>query len=102
MSTKSLAASSRRRAKPGEVDDLVATSDSTLARAKELATNVGQAAVETAREGYERVSDQARETYERADELVQHNPETSMAVLLGLGFISGLAIGAMFRSSSCY
>jgi uncharacterized protein YjbJ (UPF0337 family) len=88
-----------RRSVENFLDDLVA-SDTPLARAAQSAMNVGQSAVETAKQSFNQVADQAWEGYERADELVRHNPETSMAVLLGLGFVTGLVVGCMIRTSS--
>jgi uncharacterized protein YjbJ (UPF0337 family) len=79
------------------LDDLVA-GDTTLGRAAEAVKDYGQAAVHSARDGLERVADQARHGYERAGELVQRRPAESMSVVFGLGFVTGLAVGALVCS----
>lgn len=76
------------------LDDLVA-GDTTLGRAKETAREYGQAAMQTAREGVTQVAEQARHGYERAGEMVQQRPAESMAVIFGLGVITGLAVGML-------
>src|SRR5262245_32773840 len=55
------------------LDQLVA-SDSPLGRAREAVGEYSQAAVQTARDGLEQVSEQARHGYERAEAMVQRRP----------------------------
>ena len=81
------------------LDELVA-SDSPLMRVKEAAVGYGQAAMDTARESLDQISGQAREKYQRAGEVVQHHPAESMAVVFGMGFLTGLVLGVLLSSES--
>ena len=87
-----------RRSVEAFLDDLV-SGDSPFARAKEAVVDYSQAAVQTAREGMEQVSEQARQGYERAGEIVYRHPAESMALMLGVGFVTGLAAGVLMCSN---
>ncbi len=99
------------RDKVEEFLDELAASDSPLAAAKDKAMEYGQAAMDTAREGYDRASQQMREGYDRASHsmqegydragrMVRQRPAESMAVIFGLGFITGLGLGMLFSDRS--
>jgi uncharacterized protein YjbJ (UPF0337 family) len=86
------------------LDELAAGDGSRLKEAAaqygQTAVQYGQAAVQTARQGLEQASDQVREGYQRAGEMVQRRPTESMAIVFGLGFVTGLTIGMLLRSDA--
>jgi uncharacterized protein YjbJ (UPF0337 family) len=83
----------------GKVEEFLDRLASSSSKGAETAGGYAQAAVETAREGTRQVSEQARRGYERAGEFVQHRPAQSMAMVFGLGFVTGLTIGVLMCSS---
>ncbi|MGH7192114.1 MAG: CsbD family protein, partial [Candidatus Saccharimonadales bacterium] len=89
------------------IADLASHSSSTLNQALEAAMGFAEDAsgrfregAQRMRAGYEQVSDQVRERYDQVNERVRENPGQSMMAVFGLGMITGIALGLMFRSSS--
>lgn len=78
------------------LDELVA--GSTLHRVKETVMGYGESAMNAARESMEQVGGQARQQFDNAGQIVQRRPVESLAVVFGLGFVTGLALGAMICS----
>ncbi|MEX0713270.1 MAG: CsbD family protein [Pirellulales bacterium] len=69
-----------------------------IRRAKEAVAGYAQQSVQQVQEGYEHVAKQAREGYAKAGQMVEKHPAESMAAVLGLGIIAGVAVGLMLRS----
>ena len=62
-------------------------------RAKDAASEYAQDAMETAREGYEQVSERVRGGYRRAESMVQEHPAASVTGVFVCGLITGVFIG---------
>jgi len=71
------------------------TSNSTMQRAAEAATDYAQQAAASVRDGYEEVSEQVREGAEQIQKRVQEHPTQSMLACLGIGIITGVVVGTM-------
>jgi len=71
------------------------TSNSTLQRAAEVATDYAQQAASSVRDGYEEVSEQVREGAEQIQKQVKEHPTQSMLACLGIGVITGVVVGTM-------
>jgi len=71
------------------------TSNSTMQRAAEAATEYAQQAASSMRDGYEEVSQQVREGAEQVQKQVQEHPTQSMLACLGIGIITGVVVGTM-------
>lgn len=81
------------------LDDLVAD-DSTLSKAKDTAMEYAQSAARATQEGIDQARQYASDGYRRAEQMVQDRPASSMAVVFGVGFLSGLAVCLLMRSDS--
>ncbi|MEX2120152.1 MAG: CsbD family protein [Pirellulales bacterium] len=86
----------QRREIESFLDDLL--SQSGISRAKEAVAGYVQQSAQQVQEGYEHVANHAREGYAKAGQMVERHPAESMAAVLGLGIIAGVAVGLMLRS----
>jgi len=93
----------------GNVDQLIgklqqktgetrASIESFLNSLMEDAAPMMREATERIREGYEQVSQQAKQAYESASDVVVRRPVESLAVVLGLGVLTG-ALAGLFMPS---
>ncbi len=67
--------------------------DSHMGHFSEMASNYAETASESVREGYEEVARRAREGYEQSTEVLAQRPLESVVAALGVGLITGIAIG---------
>jgi ElaB/YqjD/DUF883 family membrane-anchored ribosome-binding protein len=79
------------------LDDLVNGGGSVLTKARNVASDYTQSATRAAQEGADQVREYASESYRQAGRMVQQRPGESMAVVFGIGFLSGLAVCLLMR-----
>ncbi|GAA5505857.1 CsbD family protein [Novipirellula caenicola] len=72
--------------------------DSHSGNFSEMASEYAETASETFREGYEQVARRAREGYEQSAEVLAQRPLESVVAALGVGLITGIAIGISIAS----
>jgi uncharacterized protein YjbJ (UPF0337 family) len=79
------------------LDDLVNGGGSVLTKARDRATEYAQSATRAAQDGVDQVREYANEGYRQAGRMVQQRPAESMAVVFGIGFLTGLAVCLLVR-----
>jgi uncharacterized protein YjbJ (UPF0337 family) len=79
------------------LDDLANGGGSVLTKARNVASDYAQSATRAAQEGADQVREYASESYRQAGRMVQQRPGESMAVVFGVGFLSGLAVCLLMR-----
>ncbi len=75
-----------------------ANGDSAVSRAGETVRAYAQQAVDTVQETSKQAAASAREGYAEVEGLVRQRPAESLAVCFGVGVITGVVVGLLFRS----
>lgn len=71
---------------------------STMGRATETVRAYAQQAAETVQETSKQAAESVREAYTEVEDLVRQRPAESLAVCFGVGVITGVVVGLLFRS----
>ena len=98
-----------REAIESYLDELTAQGASAISQASETAGRYARHAADSAREGYNRISEQVGEGYNRMSdqfgrqfqssrELIRDNPARSVATAFGVGVLVGVVLGLAVRS----
>lgn len=80
------------------VDALFRGEGSVTQRATELVQEYAESTRRAVQEGYQQVSQRARRGYEQSTEMVADRPMESIIAALGVGLITGIAIGMSIAS----
>ncbi len=75
------------------VDSLFRGDGSTSERVKQLAHDYSESASQAFSEGYQEIADRARRGYDQTAEVVANRPFESIFAALGVGLVTGIAIG---------
>ena len=67
--------------------------ESSFSHPSGVASSYAESASDSVREGYEQVARRAREGYEHSAETMAQRPMESVVVALGVGLVTGIAIG---------
>lgn len=78
--------------------DLSEKGSSAVSQAAETLGRYANWSTEQMRDRYGPYMDQAREQYEHAQDLVRHNPASSVAMAFGIGIVAGVVVGLALRS----
>jgi uncharacterized protein YjbJ (UPF0337 family) len=98
-----------REAIEGYLDELTSQGASAVSQAAETAGRYARHAADSAREGYNRISEQVGDSYNRMSdqfgrqfessrELIRDNPARSVAMAFGVGLLAGVVVGLAVRS----
>jgi uncharacterized protein YjbJ (UPF0337 family) len=79
-------------------EEFTAEGASAISRAGETARAYAQQASESVQHTSKQAADAVREGYADVEKLVQQRPAESLAVCFGIGMITGVVVGLLFRS----